>query len=138
MRALLVAAFAALLAAPAYADTTPELPLWPYENQGGFVQAPAKLVASPVYGVGFLAGAFVCLPATLVQQGDKNDQPRDKEFSLICGKYAGAALGWPVYAAVGLPLFIVKQTFWEFPKAVGRWISPPPPAPPAEPAPAAQ
>jgi hypothetical protein len=61
----------------------------------------------------------------LVQQGDKNDQPREKEYSLICGKYTGSAIGWPVYAAVGLPLYILKETFWEFPKAVGHWISPP-------------
>src|SRR5581483_241596 len=117
----------ALLALPSLvlADTAPLLPLAPYEDQGGFVVGPAKLVASPVYGVGFLAGAMVCLPVSLVQQGSAQEPvPHEKEASLICGKYAGIGIGWPVYAAVGLPLFILKKTFWDFPKFVAHKISP--------------
>ncbi|MBI3551375.1 MAG: hypothetical protein HY077_02550 [Elusimicrobia bacterium] len=119
---------------PALADTAPNLPLVPYENQGSFVVEPAKFIASPVYGAGFLVGAFACLPISLVQVGSSEGKtPHEKEASLVCGKYVGTAVGWPVYLVAGLPFYVLKETFWEAPKAVARLLRH---APKAEPVPA--
>ncbi len=137
MKIVALALAIVLAAPPCFADEAPLLPLVPYEDQGNFVIQPAKFVAAPVYGVGFMLGAFVCLPISLVQQGSKEEPvPHDREASLICGKFTGVAIGWPVYAAVGLPLFILKKTFWDFPKAIKNKISPPKPEPAPVPAPA--
>jgi hypothetical protein len=92
------------------------MPDFPYAGQGPFVVAPAKFVSSIPAQAGFLAGELVCLPVSIAQ-GD--EVAPDKQASLVCGRGLGVALGWPVYAAVGLPFFVLKETFWDFPRAVG-------------------
>ena len=48
----------------------------------------------------------------------EGDVPRDKHASVICGKGLAHALGWPVYAATGLPFFLIKGLFWDGPRAM--------------------
>ncbi len=95
----------------------PEMPSQPYEGQGPFVTLPARIFSAPVYQTGFLAGALLCLPASLVQDARrKGEIAREQEASVVCGKDLGLVLGWPVYAAVGLPFFLIKQAFWDGPR----------------------
>lgn len=96
-----------------------EMPLFPYEKQGGFVIGPARLFSAPVYQVGFLAAGLVCLPVSIAQGSLEDGKvDREKEASFVCGKAFGTAIGWPVYAAVGLPFFILKGAFWDAPRAL--------------------
>ena len=96
-----------------------DLPLFPYEKQGGFVIGPARLIASPVYQIGFLSAGLVCLPVSIAQGSlEEGKVDREKEASVVCGKTFGTILGWPVYAAAGLPFFILKGLFWDAPRAV--------------------
>jgi hypothetical protein len=39
------------------------------------------------------------------------------------------AIGWPVYAAVGLPFFALKKIFWDGPRAIGALFGKKEPAP---------
>ena len=99
-------------------------PDFPYSGQGPFVIGPARFLSSPVFGVGFMAGALVCAPISLAQDPRmEGNVPRDKQASIVCGRGLGTALGWPVYAAVGLPFFILKGLFWDAPRAVAAAVS---------------
>jgi|GEM_PF-4464122 len=95
----------------------PEMPEQPYQGQGPFVVGPARAISTPVYQIGFMTGALLCLPASLVQDARrKGEITREREASVVCGKDLGLVLGWPVYAAVGLPFFLLKQAFWDGPR----------------------
>jgi len=121
-RGLLVFALAAGGAHPARAaDPEPvaEMAPFPYSGQGPFVTGPARVISSPVFGLGFAAGALLCAPVSIAQDPRMEGRvPREKHASLVCGRYLGTAVGWPVYAAVGLPFFIVKGLFWDAPRAL--------------------
>jgi hypothetical protein len=102
-----------------------DTPLFPYEGQGGFVMVPARVVSEPVYQVGFMAGALLCLPVSLAQDMRRaNDAsgPAKQEASIVCGRSLGRGLGWPVYAAAGLPFFILKQVFWDGPRKAASFF----------------
>ena len=100
-------------------------PDFPYEGQGPFVIFPARFLSTPVAGLGFMAGALVCAPISLIQDPRMEGKvPRDQQASIVCGRSLSLALGWPVYAAVGLPFFILKGLFWDAPRAVARAVSP--------------
>lgn len=116
-RALLCLLLAAAGAANA-ADMPEDVPLFPYENQGQFVILPARIASALVYQTGFMVGTIVCLPASLIQDAKgEEDIPRDKEASVVCGRTLGIGLGWPVYAAAGLPFYLLKGIFWTGPRA---------------------
>ena len=129
--ALVVAASCLVLAASAcFAQEEGERPGlfsqpdFPYTGQGPFVIGPARFLSSPVFGVGFMAGALVCAPISLVQDPRmEGNVPREKQASIVCGRGLGTALGWPVYAAVGLPFFILKGLFWDAPRALAGAVS---------------
>lgn len=107
----------------------PEFPLYPYAEQGGFVTGPARTIASLPYQVGFLAGAAICLPLSLIEDARSHGQMTDAQApSLICGKWLGLGIGWPVYIASGLPFLILKGAFWTGPKAVANHFRTPGPA----------
>ena len=114
-------ALAALLlcAAAGAQDVESDAALFPYARQGPFVIMPARIVSSPAYQAGYLAGIFLCLPASLVQDARSGgDVPRDREASVVCGRNSGRVVGWPVYAATGLPFYLLKKIFWDAPRAV--------------------
>lgn len=92
-------------------DLSMHVPDFPYAGQGPFVLFPAKFLSSPVTQVGYMAGELVCLPVSLAQGPEEHDH----DASLVCGKALGIGLGWPVYAAVGLPFYVLKQAFWDLP-----------------------
>lgn len=111
--------------ARAAAEDQPAFTLFPYQKQGRFVTAPAQFLATPVYQLGFMTGALLCLPASLLQDPHGTGEAgHDKEASIVCGRGLGTALGWPVYATLGLPLFIGKSLFYDAPRAVGRALRP--------------
>ena len=117
LRRLFLAGLVFLAQAACAEGWQPEMPTQPYEDQGPFVIVPASVVSAPLYQVGFLAGAFLCLPASLIQDARRKEEiSRDQEASMVCGKDLGLVLGWPVYAAVGLPFFLLKQAFWDGPR----------------------
>jgi hypothetical protein len=120
MRTAAVALALLIAAGPACAQALlGEVPTAPYQSSGNFVILPAKVISGPVYQIGFIAGAAVCLPASLIQNAStKEDVPHDKEASIICGRALGKGLGWPVYAAAGLPFFLIKGLFWDGPRAL--------------------
>jgi len=105
-----LAGFVLFLACWSHGEGVPySLPEFPYDKQGPFVMIPARIASMPVAQVGFMAGALVCLPASLIQDQRAHGQvAHDREASIVCGKDLGLVLGWPVYAAVGLPFFILK------------------------------
>ena len=116
-------------------EMEPDSMLFPYAKQGPFVIMPARIVSSPVYQVGYLAGIFACLPASLIQDARSGgDVPRDKEASVVCGRGLGLLIGWPVYAASGLPFYLLKQIFWDGPRALAGLFKAPAALPAAEPA----
>lgn len=136
MRLAAAALLALTLGLPARAEEgQPVFTAFPYEKQGPFVTAPARFLATPIYQLGFMTGALVCLPVSLIQDPYAiGNVPHDKEASLVCGRGLGTALGWPVYAAIGLPLFTLKQLFWDGPRAIaGLGRSKPGAAPAAAP-----
>lgn len=108
-----------LAASPACAQVmaAPES-LFPYARAGPFVTVPARFLSGPVYGTAFMAGALACLPVSLAQDPRMEGKvARDKHASVICGSGLAQALGWPVYAAAGLPFFLIKGLFWDGPRA---------------------
>lgn len=114
------------LGRPAQArEGDPNLPLFPYAKQSKFVTEPARFLSAPVYKIAFMAGVIVCLPVSIAQDPHQDGSvPHDKEASIVCGKGLGTALGWPVYAAIGLPLFIGQELFWTGPRAIASLFHP--------------
>lgn len=92
---------------------------FPYAGQGPFVVGPARTLAAPAFSAGFMAGALLCLPISLIQNPKAGTQgPNGKEASIVCGKGLGTLVGWPVYTAGGFPFFLIKKLFWDAPRAV--------------------
>ena len=88
--------------------------MFPYTGQGPFVIIPANIGFSIPYQLGYMTGALLCLPISIARDArNEGDIPHDQQASLRCGRNLGLALGWPVYAAAGLPFFILKKAFWE-------------------------
>lgn len=117
------APLAALLAWPAGAARAEEpgapAGAFPYSGAGPFVIIPGRFFSAPVYGAGFAAGALLCAPISLIQDPRMEGKVKhEKQASLVCGGYLGTAVGWPVYAATGLPFFLLKLLFWDAPRAV--------------------
>ncbi|MBI4377088.1 MAG: hypothetical protein HY549_11640 [Elusimicrobia bacterium] len=101
------------------AEPQSHFPLFPYTNEGPFVTAPARFVAALPQQAGFITGAALCLPVSLFQDArSKGGVTDQKAASLTCGKWMSLGLGWPVYAAAGLPFFILKKIFWDGPRAI--------------------
>lgn len=99
---------------PVSADRNgPDTPDFPYQNQGPFVVAPAKFVSAPFSQIGYMVGEVVCLPVSIAQ----GPRAHDQEASPVCGKTLGTGVGWPIYAVIGLPFFILKAAFWDAPRA---------------------
>jgi hypothetical protein len=95
------------------------LPLFPYAKQSKFVTEPARFLSAPFYEIGFMTGAIICLPVSIAQDPHQDGSvPHDKEASIVCGKGLGTGIGWPVYAAIGLPLLIGQELFWTGPRAI--------------------
>ncbi|MBI5203112.1 MAG: hypothetical protein HY925_16095 [Elusimicrobia bacterium] len=119
---LRLALAASLLLAPARAfaeDSEPAPAAFPYEGQSKFVTIPAQAFSQPAVQAGFMVGAIVCLPGSLYKEAKKADEiPMDQQPSIKCGRALGTALGWPVYAAVGLPFLILEGIFWKAPRAI--------------------
>ncbi|OGR84524.1 MAG: hypothetical protein A3J74_01625 [Elusimicrobia bacterium RIFCSPHIGHO2_02_FULL_57_9] len=115
---------------PAYSgQLMPEFPLYPYAKQGQFVIGPARIISSLPFQAGFLAGAAACLPLSLAKDARSGGTMTDAQApSLTCGKWLGLGIGWPVYAASGLPFYILKQLFWTGPRAIINRLSAPRPA----------
>ncbi|MBI4345958.1 MAG: hypothetical protein HY553_03830 [Elusimicrobia bacterium] len=92
---------------------------FPYAGQSKFVTVPARAFSSPAVQAGFMAGALLCLPGTLYQEARKTEEiPMDRQPSIRCGRALGNALGWPVYAAVGVPFWLLEGLFWRAPRAI--------------------
>ncbi|MBI3297778.1 MAG: hypothetical protein HYZ75_06420 [Elusimicrobia bacterium] len=92
---------------------------FPYRGEGPFVIGPARTLAAPVYSTGFMLGALACLPISLAQNPRAGTQGSNgREASVSCGRWLGNGLGWPVYAAAGLPFFLLKKAFWDGPRAL--------------------
>ncbi|MBI4425151.1 MAG: hypothetical protein HY554_15580 [Elusimicrobia bacterium] len=109
----------ALIAAPVRAQEPRPAAPFPYTNAGPFVTVPASIVSSPAYQAGYIVGAIACLPVSIAKDArNEGKVPHDRQASLVCGRTLGAILGWPVYAAAGLPFFILKGLFWDAPRAL--------------------
>ena len=122
MLRLLLAASLLLAPARAFAESgEPVLAAFPYSGQSKFVTIPAVAFSQPAVQAGFMVGAIVCLPGSLYKEAKKTDEiPMDQQPSIRCGRALGTALGWPVYAAVGLPFLLLEGVFWKGPRAIVR------------------
>lgn len=98
----------------------------PYTGEGPFVIVPARVVSTPVFGMGFMVGLLACAPVALAQDPHWEGKiPEEKRAHLVCGRAVGSAVRWPVYTAVGLPFFIVKKLFWDAPRKINQVAGPP-------------
>lgn len=88
------------------------IPPFPYQEQGLFVQVPA-VIGGIVFAVpGAVVGSVVCLfypdnlaPGLLKTLGE-------------CGAVGGLLSSMAGSAMLGLPFYVVKKFFWDFP----RWL----------------
>ena len=89
---------------------------WPWTGQGPVVNVPAALAASPAGLVSTgLALAFV--PADLIEAGlskKTSDEPIPRFAH--AGVCAGIYLGKGLSLAAGAPFWLLKQTFWDWPR----------------------
>lgn len=97
----------------------------PYTGQGRFVLYPARVISSPLLGIGYMLGAIACAPAALVQQHRRDwNVPEEEEVQWKCALKTGMALRWPLFAAAGFPFYAVKKLFWDGPRKANEVAGP--------------